>query len=146
MKKILSVLMMTVLTVGMLQAREVVTQDTQKLPAEARQFITQHFPETKISYIKIDSELFQGKKYEVVLTSGTELEFDSKGQWKEVDCKRNIVPIAIIPEQIRNYVQTNFSKNTITQIDRDKYGYDVELDNDLSVEFDKNGNFRRLDD
>ncbi len=146
MKKILSVLIMTMFAVGILQAREVVTQDAQKLPAEARQFITQHFPQTQVSYIKIDSELFQGKKYEVVLTNGAEVEFNSKGEWKEVDCKRNAVPMAIIPEKVRDYIQTNFENNTITQIDRDKYGYDVELDNDLSVEFDKNGNFSRLDD
>ena len=146
MKKILFVLVVAMATLQFVQAGEVVTPDEQKLPDKARNFITQHFPQTKISYIKIDSELFRGKKYEVILTNGVEVDFNNKGEWTEVDCKREQVPVGIIPQSVKEYVNNNFSSNFITQIEQNKYGIEVELNNDLSIEFDRKGNFKRLDD
>lgn len=146
MKKILFVLLiLATATIG-INAGEVVTPDAQKLPAEAREFITKHFSDAKVSYIKIENEFLKGKSYEVVLTNGAELEFDAKGRWTEVDCKRVAVPAAIIPQKVKDYVKQHFASNFITQIEQGRRGLEVELDNDLSVEFDKNGNFKRLDD
>ncbi len=146
MKKILSVLVMAMMAIQFINAGEVVTLDEKRLPAEARSFINQHFSDLKISYIKIDSEFLQLKKYEVVLINGAEIEFDSKGNWIEVDTKRQQVPANIIPAAIKDYVSSNFSNNIITKIERERYGFDVELDNDLSVKFNKKGMFLRLDD
>lgn len=146
MKKVLAVLIMATMAVQLINAGEIVTQDEKKLPTEARNFISQHFSDAKISYIKIDDEFLQSKKYEVIMTNGMEIEFDSKGNWKEVDAKRNKVPADIIPVAVRDYVNGNFSNNFITKIEREKHGIEVELNNDLSVKFDRNGNFLRLDD
>lgn len=146
MKKNLFVLVVAMATLQFVQAREVITPDEQKLPAKARSFITQHFPQAKVSYVKIENELFKGKKYEVVLTNGVEIDFSNKGEWTEVDCKREQVPAEVIPATVKKYVDSNFSSNFITQIEQNKLGIEVELNNDLSIEFDRKGNFKRLDD
>lgn len=146
MKKILSIAVMVLLTIQWVAAHDVVTKDEKQLPEKARNFISQHFAGTGISYIKIDNELFQGKKFEVVLTTGTEIEFDSKGEWQEVDSKRNAVPAAIIPAYISDYVKANFANEFITKIEKERHGLEVELNNDLSLKFDRKGNLRELDD
>ncbi|NDV83966.1 PepSY-like domain-containing protein [Bacteroides sp. 51] len=146
MKKILSLVVMALIAIQFTSAKDVVTKDEMQLPLAARNFINQHFTKPQISYIKIESELLKGKKYEAVLTSGVEIEFDSKGEWTDVDCKRGTVPASIIPEYVKEYVKTNFSGQTITQIERDRHGIEVELNNDLSIKFDKKGQLRELDD
>lgn len=146
MKKILSLVVMALIAIQFTSAKDVVTKDEMQLPLAARNFINQHFTKPQISYIKIESELFKGKKYEAVLTSGVEIEFDSKGEWTDVDCKRGAVPTSIVPEYIKEYVKANFNGQTITQIERDRYGIEVELANDLNLKFDKKGQLRELDD
>jgi len=146
MKKIVSLVVLALMAIQFTSAKDVVTKDEMQLPLAAREFINQHFTKPQISYIKIESELLKGKKYEVVLTSGIELEFDAKGEWTDVDCKRGIVPASIVPEYIKTYVKTNFSGQTIKQIERDRYGIEVELNNDLSLKFDRRGQLRELDD
>jgi len=146
MKKILSIVVMALLAIQFVSATDVVTKDEMQLPLNARNFISQHFSTPQISYIKIESEFLKGKKFEAVLTSGIEIDFDSKGEWTDVDCKRAAVPASIVPEYVKQYVNTNFNGHIITQIERDRHGIEVELDNDLSVKFDKKGNLRRLDD
>lgn len=146
MKKILSIVVVALMALQFVSARDVVTKDEKQLPVAARNFINQHFTSPKISYIKIESELLRGKKYEAVLTNGAEIEFNSKGEWTDVDCKRDAVPASIIPGYIKDYVNTNFNGQIITQIERDRFGIEVELKNDLSLKFDRNGNLRELDD
>lgn len=146
MKRILSIVVMALLAIQFVSAHDVVTKDEMQLPLAARNFIKQHFTKPQISYIKIDREFLQGKKYEAVLTNGVEIDFNSKGEWIEVDCKREAVPASIVPAYIKEYVNVNFSGNIITQIERDRYGTEVELNNDLSLKFDKSGKLRELDD
>ena len=43
---------------------------------------------------------FSGTTYDVLLADGTEIEFSSRGEWKEVDGKRTALPTSFIPAQI----------------------------------------------
>ena len=116
-----------------------------KLPAAAQSFIKEYFPETAISYAKKDAELSK-TTYEVTLQDGTEIDFNSKGEWDKVDCKRAAVPAALVPAFIAEYVQTSFPGQIIVKIDKERYGYEIELGNDLELKFDKNGNLLNIDD
>ena len=116
-----------------------------QLPAAAQAFIKEHFPESTISFAKKDAEL-SGTTYEVTLQDGTEIDFNSKGEWDKVDCKRAAVPAALIPAFIAEYVQTSFPGQIIVKIDKERYGYEIELGNDLELKFDKNGNLLNIDD
>lgn len=146
MKKIVAMVVMALFAVQAAMADDVVTRDVNKLPAPAREVIAKYFPQAKVSYIKIDKDLFKSPIYEATLTNGTEIEFGSKGEWLEVDCKKETVPAYFISNEISRYIGTNFAGHSIVQISRDRKGYDVELSNGLEVKFDRNGNFLRLDD
>ena len=56
------------------------------------------------------------------------------------------VPAAIIPEAIRQYVSTNFAGTIITKIDKERYGYDIELSNDIDLKFNDQGALIGMDD
>ena len=117
----------------------------EKLPAAARAFIEEYFPESAVSYVKKDKELTK-TIFEVVLQDGTEMEFDGKGQWDNVDCKNRAVPAALIPTAITEYVNTNFPGQVIVKIDKEFHGYEIELSSDLDLKFDKDGKLIKVDD
>ncbi|MBQ8501775.1 MAG: PepSY-like domain-containing protein [Bacteroides sp.] len=145
MKKFLSILVLALVAVQFACAGDVITQDANRLPQPARQFISKYFPNVQISHIKIDSEFLRGEKYEVLLTDRTEIDFDSKGNWQEVDCKKKAVPAALIPTNVKQYVEGNFPREIITKVDR-RHGVEVELGNDFSLKFNKKGKFVGMDD
>ena len=116
-----------------------------KLPAAIQSFLKEYFPEMTVSYVKKDSEFAQ-TTYEVVLQDGTEIEFDSKGQWDNIDCKRAAVPAALIPAAIAEYVQQSFPGQFIVKIDKETFGHEIELSNGLELKFDKKGKLVNVDD
>ena len=128
MKKVLSILVMAIVAVQFAFAGDVITQDAKQLPLPARNFINQYFSKPQISHIKIESEILQTKKYEVLLTDRTEIDFDKKGNWLEVDCKKAAVPAALVPTSVKEYVKTNFPREIITKIERGRSGVEVELE------------------
>lgn len=125
-------------------ARDEVIRENQ-LPAAARSFVKQHFKNRTVTTARKDVD-FGSASYDVVLNSGTKIEFNSKGEWKEVDCAPAAVPAAIIPSAIRTYVKANYANCKIVKIERDRSGFDIELSNDLDLRFDKQGKFIRVDD
>lgn len=136
---------MAFLTLQTTFAGDVITQDAKQLPLVARNFINRHFTRPQISYIKIDSE-FLSKKYEVVLSDRTKIEFDGDGEWEEVDGKRNNIPTTIIPAHIKQYVEANYPGVSFTKIERDRGEVEVELTNRLSLTFNKKGQLIDIDD
>ena len=112
-----------------------------QLPAQAQTFIKTYFADKTVAYAKQD-----GAKYEVKFNDGAEVEFDRKGNWDNVDCKFTAVPEAIVPEQIKNYVAANHPGALITKIDKERYGYEIELSNSLELKFDRNFNIFDIDD
>ena len=115
------------------------------LPAAAKTFIQQHFPERTIAYAEKDGS-FTRITYEVHLSDGTEIEFKSNGEWDKVDCKFAPVPAALVPASIAEYVETTFPGTNIVKIDKERYGWDVELGNDLELKFSQAGKLLYFDD
>ena len=114
----------------------------EKLPAAARTFVDTNFPGRKILYAEKD-----GRTYECRLDDGTKVDFTSKGEWKQVDCHgMSAVPAVLVPEAIKQYVETNFSNCMITKIDKERHGYDIELSNDLELRFNHQGALIGMDD
>ncbi len=73
----------------------------------------------------------------MLLTDRTEIDFDKKGNWLEVDCKKSAVPEALIPVPVKEYVKANFPREIITKIERGRTGVEIELGNDYSLKFNK---------
>ena len=145
MKKIIVALVAMVATVQVAFARDVITMNSKELPAAAQTFLKQYFGDKQISYIKVESE-FLSKKYEVVMTDRTKIEFDGKGNWEEVDCKRGALPLALIPDYIQQLVDAQYPGVTYQKIERDRGELEVELSNHLSLTFDKKGQLIDIDD
>lgn len=146
MKKILFLMAMLVSSLQFAMAGDVVTRDVNKLPVAAREMISKHFPQTKVSYIKIEKDLFQSTSYDVKLADGIELEFNSKGEWLEIDCKNKAVPSTFIPQAISKYMKANYSGHKTVKIERNRKGYELTLENGLEVDFDQFGGFLKLSD
>lgn len=107
-----------------------------ELPAKAQTVLTTHFSGQKVTMATLESEIID-KSYNVVLQNGTKLEFDRKGNLTEVDCKQGKVPAKLIPQAIKNYVQTNYSGQNIKKMEIDKNEHEVELSNGLDITFNK---------
>jgi hypothetical protein len=114
------------------------------LPANAQTFLKTHFGSKKPSYILQDKEILS-TEYKVQFDNKTEIEFDKKGNWKEVDAKDNKIPSSIIPKKIASYVKTNFSKDKITKIELGSSGYETKLTNGLELKFNLKGDFIKID-
>lgn len=113
-----------------------------ELPASSQQFIQTYFKGVEVSYAKVDEEFFD-KEYKVLFVNGAKVEFLKNGDWKEIDCKYGEVPAGIVPKPILDCVAGRFAGRKVVCIDRDRRGYDVELDGGLDLEFDSN--FRLID-
>jgi len=114
------------------------------LPANAQAFLKTHFGSKKPSYILEDKEILS-TEYKVQFDNKTEIEFDKKGNWKEVDAKDNKIPSSIVPKKIASYVKTNFPKEKITKIELGSSGYETKLTNGLELKFNLKGDFTKID-
>lgn len=146
MKKLVGLVGIMLLMVSVACARDKVTQDVSLLPTEARDMIKTYFPKAMVSYLKVDKHFFRTEGYDVRLSDGTDLEFNTKGQWTEVECHPQAVPAKLIPESIRKYVGRYYGDQQVKKIKHNRRGYELKLSNGLEVEFDNMGNFLRLDD
>ncbi len=113
----------------------------EQLPEAAKTFVKKHFKDKKIAYAEKD-----GFAYECRLDDGTKIEFTRRGNWDKVECNpQTAVPAALVPKAIQKYVKNNYGKEIITKIDKERYGYEIELSNDLDLKFNKNGAFIGID-
>jgi len=146
MKKSLIALVVALCSFGAIQARDQVVRDVTLLPKAAQTFLSKNF-KSDVSFIKIEKTMGYVHEYEVVLTDGTEVNFNRDGSWDNVETPGDkAVPSQIVPKAITNYVSKNFPRQHIVSIDKEKHGYDIELESGLDLVFDRAGNFKRIDD
>ena len=104
------------------------------VPKAAQLFLAKHFAGRAVSFAKEDRD-FSGTTYDVRLADGTEVEFTSAGEWKEVDGKHTALPLTFIPAQIVKTIQSQHAGDAIVHIERKRRGYQVELASGLEVLF-----------
>ena len=117
--------------------------DFSQLPQTAQATVKKHFASSEILYSTQDGIVF--KTYDVMFANGDKIEFDSKGNWKDVETM-NGVPTAFVPVQIQNFVKKSYPGTKITKIDRDARDYEIELSNGLDLKFNKSGRLIEIDD
>ena len=118
---------------------QVITFD--RLPATAQAMLKQNFSDKVPLVITADWD-----DYKVMYTNGDKVEFDKKGNWRDIECKTSQVPAALIPAQIVANVNATFPGATITEIDQDRRGYSVKLSNGLELEYNRSFQIVELDD
>ena len=100
------------------------------LPAKAQTFLLEVFPTHEIRYIEADRELDEPMTYEVHFSDGSEVDFDKSGRWTSIDCGLAPVPLKAVPQGIKDYIAKVAPDGTfITEIERVRGGYEVELNN-----------------
>ena len=114
-----------------------------ELPVEITSYISTHFPDAAIlqSIIELDDLT---KTYEVLLEGNFKLTFNRKKEIIDIEGVTQL-PDSVIPAKIRQYVSTHYPDNFIVGWELDGKNQQVELNNDLDLEFTMSGDFIRID-
>ena len=116
-------------------------KDVTVLPEQAQATLKNDF-KTDVSNIEIDKKRGVVQEYEVRLMNGTKVDFDTLGVWTHIDVMPGKeVPNTLIPDTILNHIRANYPDVKISAIEKEPYGYEVELSNDMELKFDQNGGF-----
>ncbi len=142
-------ILMTLVTVALFSCKAFADEDRmvqfETLPAQVKEFVNTHFNGVGVAYAKEERE-FVVTGYEVMFTTGEKVEFDRTCAWEEVDCKYSAVPASVVPTQIKDFVAQKHPDVKIVKISRDRWDYEIELNNGLELKFDLQFNFIGYDD
>ncbi len=116
-----------------------------EVPQDIQVFIQQNFVGSTMTYAQRDLGLL-GWEYDVTLSDGTIVKFDSDHTWDQVSCAAASVPAALVPAPIATYLNANFPGVAITKIDKESNGYDVDLASGLELKFNSQGALMEMDD
>lgn len=142
MKKLSTLLMAVVLFLTSCDKEKVVSPND--IPATSNNYVTTHFAGQKIVQAIKDVDDLR-TTYKVYLDNGTKLEFNKSGDIIDIESNEKL-PDSVIPSTILSYVNTNYSSTFIKEWELDSNRQEVKLSNGLTLEFDRNGSFLRIDD
>ncbi|ATA88982.1 hypothetical protein CGC58_04155 [Capnocytophaga stomatis] len=96
----------------------------QVVQTNANSFLKAYFPSTAVVKIEVESN-----KVDYDLADGTDIDFDLKGNWINVDARdgQALSNTAFIPQSILNHLRTAYPNNAINGIEKTVTGYEVEL-------------------
>lgn len=116
-----------------------------ELPVAVQEFLREHWSDNKVAYATVETDWFD-KEYKVVFVDGSKMEFNRRGEWKEIECKYGRVPDTMIPEPIRARLSELYGEYEVVGIERDRREYEVKLANRLEVTFDRSFRVVDIDD
>lgn len=141
--KFLSALAVSLLCFTFVACSDDETKEPDQLPTMAQVFIGDYFGDGSIKSVTYDKK---DKDWEVKLYNGFELKFDEQGNWTLVDAPTGqVIPDGIAPEPIASYVVANYPQEGITEIEKTKSQYEVELTNGYELYFSLAGEFQKVD-
>ncbi len=135
---ILSVLLFS----GLVKAQDKILSQ-QEIPAEIKNYVQKHFPQSKIITAKEDKDLLS-LDYEIILDNKVQLDFNNKKQITSIEGVTEL-PNSVIPKEILTFVEKNYPGQSIVKWELEGNKQQVELDNDLELEFSSTGKFLRID-
>ena len=105
-----------------------------RLPDNAQAFIETYFPGVGVTSVIREKD--DGRTtYDVLLDDGTDIEFDSKGEWTSLDSFFSPLPTGFLPSAIPAKVEELHPGADIHGVDKEVGGYQVEV-LDGSVQWD----------
>lgn len=128
------------LTIGC--EKEIITP-SDDLPVEISTYLTIHFPKNTIVQVIKDLDGLT-KTCDILLSENISLEFNRKKEVIAIDGVTQL-PNSVIPEKILQYVNINYPTQFITDWELDIDNQQIELNNGLDLEFNKKGDFLRID-
>ena len=105
------------------------------LPVNVIAFVQQNFPDKQIT--SIEKEMTDNT-IEVSLNDGTQLDFDDNGNWNAIYSQIDAVPSDVVPSAIMKIIDDNFPGTSVVEIDKEDYGYEVELPCGVFLHFNHN--------
>ena len=128
---LMAMVMMMSLTMSADDDDRVITYE--QLPETAQSLLKQHFAKKVPLVVTADWDDFT-----VVYESGEKVEFNKNGEWKSIECRTSKVPVAVVPEQIIDYVTKNYPGKSVVKIERHRSVYEVKVSNGMEIEFNRN--------
>lgn len=113
------------------------------LPNEIKNYINSHFPNNAILQVIKEKDGIS-KNYDIILANNINLEFNGKKEITDIDGSEKL-PNSVIPTKILDYVTTNYPDDIITDWSLDDKNQSIKLNNRLELEFNKKGDFLRID-
>jgi len=123
---------------GSLYAQTIVLTGSE-IPDQISAYVSKNFPGKNIENVFWDNH-----EYEVKLDDRTELEFEKNFSIKEIESDTPL-PQTVVPVKIWKFVTTRYPKQKIRSWKILNSGQEIELNNDIDLFFDLNGNFIRID-
>jgi len=142
---ILSVFLVTLISCdkGNNHDSDEVTLTPTEIPAEITNYVTAHFAPNTIN--KAVKETENGVvSYEIYLSENIKLEFNSTYEITDID-GRSKLPDSAIPQAILDYVTQHYPDSFITDWELKLNHQQVELNNNVEMEFTMHGDFIRVE-
>jgi len=118
--------------------KEVVIPE-QDVPTEIKSYVSTYFPDCTISKA-IKEKDKNDEMYEISLSCNCKLEFNKQKNIIDIDCVSKL-PDSVVPNNILSYVNTNYPNNYIVGWEIQGNNQNVELNNDATLVFNKQGGF-----
>lgn len=100
--------------------------DYAALPMSAQLFVKQYFADASCS--RVEKEKDNGFwEYEVLLSDGSKVEFNEKGEWTSVECKFSEMPVGIIPTVIAEDIAKRHPDLKPYKIEKEVGGYEIDI-------------------
>ena len=81
-----------------------------ELPDAAKTLVKKYFHDIEV--VSATMEKGVAPSYEVKLADGTEIDFDARGEWTDVERPGGVVPDGLIPQPILKFVAANYGGGT----------------------------------
>lgn len=114
------------------------------LPTKAKTFVITYFGHYDIRFVKIEMTMTR-TDYTVQFENGMKIEFNSIGDWDEVNSPADCLPSDFLNNMIINHLNKNYPDCCLHVISKGKHKFEVELTNGLELIFNKKGEFLRYD-
>lgn len=117
-----------------------------ELPKDGQILIASYFKGSKILTIEE-----RWNEYKILLNDGTKIKLDKNGTWDDLENEHTLLPSSVLnllPRKARSYISSNFKDWFITDIEKKRSGYKIELINgasDVEIEFNSFGEIRDVD-
>lgn len=114
-----------------------------QLPKEAQTFLEVNFKGIQVQEVKKEAE-GTTFKYEVKLANGTEIDFNKRGRWTEVESKTTSIPVTMLQPSVGQYIQKNYPGAKITEVKKGVRFNFVEINDNQKLQFDSAGTFYKI--
>ena len=133
LKQIILIASIMILSIATVFGADVPIQANQ-LPKKAQDFISANFANDPVVYAEQDRNSFMAE-----LQSGVEIDFDRNGDWTDVSANNAPLPIAFIPANIIQAVESKYKGVAVLEISKEYLSYKLKLGNNREVYVDNNG-------